>query len=256
MLELPRSARLAAWGGAVLRGDASPDDAVDAVVGDDTRHVVTGLSGADGEVGLALALGLLRVERAGGLALALPVPGDPRGLGGPAEFTTAAVDAGEAVVSAGSPDGTAYGLLPEVAALGSSGTMVRWHARPVRPVPLGALPGLREAEAELTAALREATEELVRLDVARWRPEVGEALLRLRSAPQEDGLGPGYSPRARRVLGTAQRVAAIAALATEEPGAAVSAGQMRLRSAALDRLAEASRRAVVAAVNSPLEPAG
>ncbi|NHC45403.1 hypothetical protein [Motilibacter aurantiacus] len=256
MLELPRSARLAAWGGAVLRGEVSPDDAVDAVVGEDTRHVVLGLPGADGEVGLALALGLLRVERATGLTLALPVPGDPRGLAGPPAFTAAAVEAGEAVVSAGSPDGTAHGLVPEVLALGSSGTLVRWHAQPARPVPFGSAPSLREADAELTVALREATEELVRLDVARWRPELAEALAQLRGNGQADPLGPGYSQRARRVLATASRVAAIARLAGEEPGAAVSAGQIGMRSAALGRLAAAGRRAVAAAVNSPLEPTG
>jgi hypothetical protein len=105
-------------------------------------------------------------------------------------------------------------------------------------------------------ALREATAELLALDVARWRPDVAAAIQRLRDTGRDadTALAPGYPARAHRVLATARRVGAIARLASDSSGAAVSAGEMSRRTAALVPLERASRHAMAAACNACLEP--
>ena len=64
-------------------------------------QVVTGLPDADGALPLGLALGTLRHLGISGVASALPAPGDPVGLRGPAAFNAAALEAGEAVLFEG-----------------------------------------------------------------------------------------------------------------------------------------------------------
>ncbi|RKS68031.1 hypothetical protein CLV35_3938 [Motilibacter peucedani] len=254
MPDLPRSVRLAAWGGAVLRATTSPDLALDAVVGDDTRHVVDGLPGSHDDpdgVGVALALGELRRLGVTGLALALPVPGDVAGLPGPPSFNEEALEAGEAVLTRGA---AAYALVPSVETARSSLVQVRWRVHAVEPARSTPLPSLAEADRELKEALSEATEELLRLDVARWRPEVLDTLARMRRRIDDASLPDDFAPRAERVLASARTVGAILSLARPDPGAAVSAGAIAMRLDVLDRLSAVTRRALVAAVNSPLEP--
>lgn len=250
---LPAAARLAAWGGAVLRGDASIDEAVDQVAAGELPelHDVQVPPAGDAGDALALAFGWLRRELVQGLRLVLPSPGDPGGLRGAPATVAAAVHAGQAVVTCGGP--VAYALVPEVAHLGSSGLRVSWSTYEVEQARAGDQGSLGEADRALQAGLSAATAELLRLDVARWRPEVAEALVALRSSAAPSPLPDGYSPRALRVLKSAQRIAAIVELAAPDPGAAVSATEVHQRSVALDDLARACRRAVVAAVNSVLE---
>ncbi len=260
---LPAAARLAAWGGAVLRGDASIDEAVDQVAAGDLPelHAVRVLAaedargrrvddGSDGDA-LVLTFGWLRRERVEGLRVVLSAPGDPGGVRGRPDAVAAAVHAGQAVVTYGGP--LAYALVPEIAPLGSSGLRVRWSTFEVDQVRAGDQLSLGEADRALQAGLSAATAELLRLDVARWRPEVAEAIAGLRSSAPPAALPAGYSPRALRVLTSAQRIAAIVDLAAPDPGAAVSASEVRQRSMALDDLARTCRRAMVAAVNSVLE---
>ncbi|PJE98344.1 hypothetical protein CUT44_06375 [Streptomyces carminius] len=255
MLEEPRSGRLTAWGNALFAGVVAPDDAVSRVVGDDAVHRVADLPGESGEVGLTLALGRLRALGVSGLRLALPAPGHPLGLSGPAEFNAAALDAGEAVVAVGA----ALGLVPEVAEAGPEGdvhTEVVWRCLAVRDAPPADVPSLGEAERELAEALREATEALTRLDVAGSGP-VAEAALRAYRARAEAGrrlLAPGYPPRAVRVLELAQRVGALVDIAYgPEHGGAVSAGAMAVRAEALRPVERTARRAKVAAYNAYVE---
>jgi hypothetical protein len=253
--EEPRSARLVAWGNAWFAGHASPDDTADAVRGDDESHVVRGLPGADG-VGLTLALGRLRALGATGLRLALPAPGHPLGLTGPAEFNARALETGEAVLAVGAP----WGLVPEALWHGADhqddGVLaVTWHALPANPGFPADVPALRDAERELAEGMRDATEALVRLDVAGAGPEVQRALARLRSrsAEPEELLAPGYPQRAVRVLQSARRVSALVALASVTEGAAVSASEMSQRAGALRPLERAARKARVAAYNAAVD---
>ena len=101
MTALPASAVLTAWLEAVRLGRAGPDDLASAVRGDAPRHLVVGLDGA------AFELHELPRRLDGPASLALPVPGDPLGLGGPQHLNFAAIAAGQAVLCGG------LGLVPE-----------------------------------------------------------------------------------------------------------------------------------------------
>lgn len=259
MLDVVRSARLVSWGNAALAGRVSLDTAAERIVDGDVVHRLVGLPQEPGPVSLPLALARLRgIGGISGLRLALPVPGDPSGLPGPVDFTVAAVAAGEAVLTVGHP---ALGLLPAAAPYAGPlgrGMSVRWDARPVSAGPAGvppAVPTLSEAERALKEALGDATEALIDMDLARWRPELAEWLHDLRADRAMAGvLAPGYPPRAAAVLGLARRVGGIAALAQTDDGASASAGQLTRRTAVLRELAAASRTAQVAAFNAVLEP--
>lgn len=249
---LPRSFQLAAWGGAALRGTTSLDEAVERIVGADVQHRVVDLPGEAAEVGLSLALGRLRALGVTGLRLVLPAAGDLAGLPGPAELNVLATEAGEVVLTDGA---VPLALVPVTEALGSSGTAVRWLVGTAGVARVGDLPSLAEAERELAATMREATEVLARLDVARADPAAARALDRLRSGcGEQDALSPDFPARALRVLALAVRVGAIAALADASGGGAVTAGELAARAEALRPLRRASRRALAAACNAPLEP--
>jgi len=300
-----RSGRLAAWGNALLGGFAAPDDVAEAVRSDGRRDPrggggARGTSGRGGagiadavaaafrpggdasdgprhvvrwdgdECGLTFALGRLRAEGVSGFRLALPVPGHPLGLTGPAEFNARAMEAGEAVLTVGGR--RALGLVPfeEWHGAGDSAedgvTVVVWECTEVRDAPPADVPTLREAERELAEALREATEVLTRLDLAGGGsgapgPQVQAALRIYRGGPvsSADGtlLAPGYPGEAARVLERARKVAALVTIAqTTGTGVAVSASEMTARSAALRPLERAARRAVVAAHNAAAERRG
>ena len=106
-LALPHSAVLAWWLTAWLRGHEQTDHVLDALA--DDVHLLEGGS----------ALDLLARSRASGASyagLALPVDGDPLGLGGPRDFSAAALEAGQAVVAGG------LGLVPHEA-----GDTVQWR---------------------------------------------------------------------------------------------------------------------------------
>ncbi|MYS35554.1 hypothetical protein K388_02566 [Streptomyces sp. KhCrAH-43] len=255
MLSEPRSGLLAAWGNALLAGLVSPDDAALAIVGEDAVHRVEGLPGEAGPVGLTFALGRLRALGVSGFRVALPVPGHPLGLSGPADFNTRALEAEEAVVTYGAP----YGLVPEVREAGPAGDVhvdVVWHCLAVREAPPADVPSLGEAERELAEALRDATALLSRLDVAGSGP-VAEAAVDAYRARAERGrevLAPGYPPRAVRVLELAQRVGLLISVAHENGhGGAVSASEMAARGEALRPVERVARRAQVAAYNAYVE---
>jgi hypothetical protein len=234
------SARLALWFSAWCRGLVSLDEARDRVVGQDAAHDVVGLPGREEGVPLILALGALRAERATGAGLALPVPGDPLGLAGPPPFNADALDAGEAVVLTG----TDLGLVPVRAGAG-----VVWRCLPAHE--RRQVPDLAEADTQLRAALPQAADALVALDVARWRPEVADELMALRSTA-DLVVPPGMLPRAQRMLVLAGRCRRIVALALEDDGGAVTATEADCRRSALLPLDHASRSALVAACSAPL----
>ncbi|MBB0231922.1 hypothetical protein [Streptomyces calidiresistens] len=263
MVEEPRSGRLAAWGNALLAGTVSPDEAVREVTDGDDVHRVIGLPGEDGPVGLSLALGRLRALGARGLRVALPAPGHPLGLSGPAEFNAAALEAGEAVIA----EGPALGWIPVVTRAGpGAGTAadrhvsVEWRCAPVRRAPPADVPSLGEAERELAEALRAATEALTRMGVAGAGPTARAELSAYRARAESAGrvLAPGYPPRAARVLELARRVGLLVGIANAsgEHGAAVSAGEIAARDAVLRPVERTARRARVAAYNAFVEQGG
>ncbi|GAA1923333.1 hypothetical protein [Nocardioides marmoribigeumensis] len=227
---------LSLWCDAWLHGAVSLDDAADHVASGDAVHLVDTGSGPEP---LIIGLGRLRALGAVSAGAALPVPGDPVGLAGPAGFNQAALEAEEAVLL----EGAGLGLVPE-----RVGSSVTWRALPATTRRQTIDPG--DADRELRAALPRAADRLAALDVARWRPEVADALLNLRREQHLD-LPPHVAARAARMLVLGLRCLDIVALASQDDGGSVTAAEAGQRRAALDDLASAARRAVVAATCAP-----
>jgi hypothetical protein len=231
---LPPSAVLAWWATGWLQGRVVPDLVLDAVAADGRLHV-----GQDGQSLLGL-LGELRAAGASGCGLALPVEGDPLGLGGPAELTGAAIGAGEAAVAA---DG-GLALVPDAGV-----EVVTWR---LHPAERRQLPDVGEADRALRRTTIDAAEALARLEVARWRPEAADLLSSSRREPLT--APDGVPPRCSDLAGRALAAEAIVEVALADDGAAVSAAEIALRRAALDPLERAARRALVAACSPEAWP--
>jgi hypothetical protein len=235
---LPRSALLALWLNAALRGSVGPDDFAEAVRTDDPQHLVVDL-GPGGP--LPLVELPATVARAGctAVALALPIAGDLLGLRGPSSFNTLAADAGEAVLLSG----TGLGLVPTVDA-----RTVLWQAGPAEDPPR-----LDEAEEgrQLRRVLVTATAELARLDVASWQPEIPDLLMNVHRRP-ELPLPPGTGPRAADDLERAVLCLDVVDLALRDEGGAVSTYEIGERRRCLTVLERAARRVVVAVCSDSL----
>jgi len=232
------SVRLSWWGTAWLRGHVVSDQLVDGVVGGDAVHLVAGADGADA---LVLGLGRLRSAGATGFGLALPVAGDPLGLGGPTAFNSAALAAGEAVVTSGAD----VGLVPDRVGASVTWTEHQAHWRQV--------PDVGEADRALRSALLGTADELARLDVARWRPEVADELIDLRHAHPVEA-PPGVPSRCLSLAGRGIQAMTIVELALVDDGGAVSASESEARRSALAGLERAGRRALVAACSPEAWP--
>ncbi len=251
----PRSALLAAWGCAWLAGDAALPELVDRVTVADDDHVVIGLAADD--LPLDAAAGQLRAAGVVRMRVVLPAPGDVSSLPPPGPFSTAALAASEGVLALRA-DGTGTGLVPTVTAHGSAfdGTVttVSWTAHQLPDPVADRGPWLHDAEHDLRRGVAAAAQALQDLDVARWRPEVGDALTDLRRearrALDDDDLPGGYPQRALELLGRARQLAGVLALARADPGGAVDTRETLAREAALRELGVLVRRARLAAYNA------
>jgi len=243
---VPDALRLGWWGTAWLRGDVVADLMLDAVIGADATHTVSGLAdlGLGGEPGraetLMAGLGRLRAEGATVIGTAFPVEGDPVGLGGPPAFNTGALEAGEAVVT-----DAGVGLTPV-----RVGAVIDWQAY---AAGRRQLPDVGEADRALRAALVESAQALADLDVARWRPEVADRLMNLRHRPALRG-APGVPQRCVELAARALQARDIVALALEDEGGALSAYEMSARRDALVPLDRAARRALTASGSPEVWP--
>ncbi|HUR51839.1 MAG TPA: hypothetical protein VMZ11_06935 [Mycobacteriales bacterium] len=251
----PRSALLACWTTAWLAGEVGLPEVTARAAAYDESHVISGLWVDD--LDLEQGLGRLRAEGVVTVRLVLPAPGDPLGLPGPGPFTQAALVAGEAVVAL-RHDGTGYGLVPTLHSHGSpldgTVTTVTWDAYTI--VTDGPDPGpfLHEAEHDLRVGVMEAARALTELDVARWDPDVAEALDDLRRAQRrgitDDELPGSWPARARDVLVRTRALATLVQLADHSMGGAVDTREAEARAAVLRDLARVVRRARVAAYNA------
>jgi len=243
---VPDALRLAWWGTSWLRGETVADLMLDAVIGDDATHTVSGLAalGLGGEADRAETLigGLsrLRAEGASLLGTAFPVEGDLLGLGGSAAFNLGALEAGEAVVS-----DAGIGLAPA-----RVGAVIEWQAY---AAARRQLPDVGEADRGLRGALLDAAQALADLDVARWRPEIADRLLNLRHRPALHG-APGVPDRCVDLAARGLQARDIVGLALEDEGGAVSAYEMSARRDALVPLDRAARRALTAAGSPEVWP--
>jgi hypothetical protein len=227
---LPRSALLATWLDAVRLGHTGPAELAEAVRGDDPRHLVAGLPGRE-----VAELHELPGLVPGPVSLALPVPGDPLGLGGPAPFNHVAMEVGEALVVGST------GLVPH-----HDARTVVWQAQPADPAPWV---DERESASELKLTLSTVTRRLVDLDVASWQPDIPDLLINLRHRSPLP-LPPGTDARRAESVERAVLCLDILELARSGEGGAVSAYEMDRRRAALDDLDRAARRALVGASTS------
>jgi len=235
--------RLAWWGTAWLRGHVVADHLIDAVVDQDATHLVAFPdSGAEP---LVTGLGRLRAAGADALGAAFPAEGDPVGLGGPAAFNTAALEAGEAVVAVDAAGFVVRGLVP-----GRVGAAVTWS---VVAAERRQLPDVGEADRALRSALPEAADALAALDVGRWRPEVADRLMDLRHRPALEA-PPGVPPRCVELAARGLQALEIVDLALEDDGGALTVLEAEGRRAALLPLGRAGRRALVAAASPEVWP--
>jgi hypothetical protein len=240
---LPASVRLAWWATAWLRGHVVADQLIDAVVGDDATHLLGGPETSP--EALVTGLGALRARGADAVGAALPTEGDLVGLGGPAAFNTAALEAGEAVLVLDAASFVLSGLVPA-----RVGAAVTW--RPA-PAERRQVPDLGEADRALRSSLLESAEALARLEVARWRPEVADRLMNLRHRPPVVS-PPGVPDRCADLAARGMQALEITDLALEDDGGALTAQDAEARRAAIAPLGRAGRRALVAAASPEVWP--
>jgi hypothetical protein len=241
-VSLPRSAQLAIWLNATLRGSVGPDDFAEAVRGNDPQHLVVDWTAGTTIPLVELPAAVLRAVGAGGegrASVALPIAGDLLGLRGPAAFNTLALDAGEAVVL----NDTGHGLVPTVDA-----RTVLWQTGPADATP--PVDGA-EAGRQLRQALVSTTAELTRLDVASWQPDIPDLLMNVRHRPDLP-LPPGIGPRAAEDLERAVLCLEIVDLALRDEGGAASSYEINERRRCLTDLDRAARRVAVAVCSDSL----
>jgi hypothetical protein len=251
------SARLAAWSTAYLGGSVAPDHLAEHAVAPGSLHRVVGLGtdvGGDAAVSLPLALADLRRQGAARAWVLWPVAGDVAGLPGTAEVKRFVLAAGQAVlvepVGARDAAGGTGAVVLVPSRVGDSSVL--WNVLHGDNARVAAT-ALADADQALKAALREATEALEELDVARTPADQADlvATLRERSLPLD--LPDGFPSRARALIDTTQRLSALLEVARSDDGAAVSRSEAALRGAALSDLARAVRHGFVAGVNALAE---
>ena len=186
MLTTSASVRFTVWTNAMLTGACDPDTAAQKILGDDVGHHVAGLAGHPEPATLPVALNLLRAAGATQAHLALPSRVTRSGWPDHRPSTRRRSRPARPSYSPGAE----LGLVPAYV-----GPAVQWTVMPATsPLPAD----LGEADRGLRMALIDAAESLAALDVARWKPEVADALIDIRriGSGRNDDLAPATS-RAR-----------------------------------------------------------
>lgn len=278
------SATLAVWANAWLAGSAAPDDVLDALSHWAPRHSVTAYDlAAAGHTGLPWpdltdsgTVALLQTVRmsagrpgpAPALSVALPVPGDVRGLPAGTQFQRDALSAGEAVIVTDPRDpASAVGLVPDFEYedagedLGVDAPLcaLSWTVYSVPGMARTDCVDLGAAEFDLRSAVRSAADTLGALragvagaDVADPRGLVEQVL----ESAQAHRL-PEHAPvRAVRVLENAAHVDAIITVSSGlMPIGLQSSSELRIASDALRPLSGVVRDARLAAISEILRSA-
>ncbi|MFM9035003.1 MAG: hypothetical protein ACKOQ4_12110 [Mycobacterium sp.] len=273
------SVSLSVWANAWLAGQAAPDDVLDALSAWAPTHSVTAYDAvAAGRTGLpwpdiddAGTMSLLQTvrtastPRGGGwprrpaVTLALPVPGDVRGLPVGSQFQTDALEAGEAVLVS-AEDGSAIGLVPTAESGDedplSPQTSLLWSVYSLQGLPSGDHIDLGEAEYALRSAVRSAAETLDGLKLVAGQDDPRGLVEEVLQANCHHQI-PDHAPaRAVRVLSTAAHVDAIITVSSDvAPIATQSASQAHIADAALRPLSAVVRAARSAAVGAILQSA-
>lgn len=295
------SVSLAVWANAWLAGAAAPDDVLDALSNWAPRHYVTaydsvaasrtGLPWPDLDgTGTVSLLQTLRTAAGAGcdappFAVALPVPGDVRGLPAGTQFQRDALTAGEAIVLTGPADGrpdgehraarTTIGVVPDFEHDDDHDDDDRdfEHDDPHRPglctlswtvysvidVPRAPHIDLGEAEYELRVAVRAAADALGALRAGAAGGDVEDPRALVEEILDSAGRHrlPGHAPtRALRVLENAAHVDAIITVSSGLiPIGLHSSSEVRIAGDALRPLTSVVRSARIAAVDAILRSA-
>lgn len=239
----------ASWGSAWLAGAVSFDDVLDAVGRRERNRPGPGFEAVDlSPVGTALS----DFRRAGAsvLLLALPVPGDVRGLAGSAAFRAQAIASGEAVFGAG------YGV---TIALGqnvptSAGREVVWHRTEIADVPSDPI-SMAEAEHDLAEAIRDTASLFAQRGAATWLTDIAPALSDARRSSEKLNLPPSHPQRGVRLVAQAERLSAVLGVVDADDSGELTSHAANERRIALAPLRVAVRRALLAGYNSPAEVA-
>lgn len=274
------SVSLSVWANAWLAGRAAPDDVLDALSDWAPAHSVTAYDAvAAGRTGLPWpdiagtgAMSLLQTVRTAAgtrstgawasrpsLALALPVPGDVRGLPAGGQFQADALETGEAVLI-GAADGTAIGLVPTFEcdddADGIPRTTLLWSVYSLPEFTVVDHPDLGEAEYALRSAVRSAAEALDGLSLSAGGDDPRGLVEEIVAANRHHRI-PEHAPeRAVRVLSTAAHVDAIITVGSEGvPVSTQSASEARIADSALRPLSSVVRTARSAAISAILNSA-
>jgi hypothetical protein len=278
------SATLAVWANAWLAGTAAPDDVLDALSAWAPRHLVTAYdSEAARRTGLpwpdlndAGAVSLLQTMRTAAgpgsagptVTVALPVPGDVRGLPPGTQFGRDAIAVGEAlIVTDPRTPTTSVGLVPdfefdeatEDAEFDPEVSALSWTVYSAPETPQAPHIDLGEAEYELRSAVRAAADALGALragaagaDVDDPRGLVEQVLESTRGHRIPD-LAPN---RAIRVLENAAHVDAIITVSSGlMPIGLQSSSEVQIASDALRPLVNVVRAARMAALSAILHAA-
>jgi hypothetical protein len=287
------SVSLSVWTNAWLAGQAAPDDVLDALSDWAPAHSVTAYDAvAAGRTGLPWpdmdgtgAMSLLQTIRKAigprdadmrsaspSIALALPVPGDVRGLPPGTQFQADALETGEAVLVR-SADGTAIGLVPTFECAEDdtgydagydeshdegtiSVTALLWSVYSLPGYPMSDQMDLGEAEFALRSAVRSAAEALDGLRLVAGAEDPRTLVDEVLQATRHHRI-PDHAPdRAVRVLNTAAHVDAIVTVSSGVASIGTqSSSQAHIADAAMRPLASTVRAARSAAVNAILQSA-
>jgi hypothetical protein len=235
---VPAAARLGCWLNAWIAGRTSADEAITGITAG--RETVS-FRGLEPELDLppAMMLGEIRRRAVTRVTVALPVPGDLTGLGGPSQFNVGALDAGQAVLLTG----VGLGMVPD-----SRPGTTTWVAAPADPPHY--LPDVATADRELKEGLISAADALARLDIASWSPDAADALMNLRAPASFDAPMTFGSAVAARLVSSALRCVEIVRMAFSDEGGALTAAESSSRREALIPLRHAAHAALVAACSS------
>jgi len=261
------SATLTIWAAAWLAGDHAPDDVLDALLAWAPRQYVVAGDPVTADrigigeppspsAGLTVLLKTLRTAMAAPSAeirLLLPIPGDVRGLPAGTTFAAEVAAAGEGVLL-GTPGMEGVGLAPQWTEDEALGWTV--HSVPV-PTTNGVEFTLGEVEYSMSEAVREAAEAMARLRGGATGVGAAEdprAQVEAELAAYARHRYPKSAPlRARRVLNTADHVAAILTVAQREPSRTpVSASGVREQEDLLRPLWTIIRHARLVAVRAAI----
>ncbi|MEU8899814.1 hypothetical protein [Nocardia sp. NPDC048505] len=230
------SATLTVWAGSWLAGCSAPDDVLEALHAWAPRHTIAAgdpITGgrtdlpwsAHGNTAGSGVMALLKVireamaEPGAQLRLVLPVPGDVRGLPVGTEFAADAVEAEQGLLI-GVPGRQGTGLIPHLADDGA----LQWtvYTAPIPAAPVDEMP-LGEAEYTMREAVRDAADALMKLHTtaAGAADSDPRELIEAELAAYSRHDYPESIPlRAKRILDSADHVAAILTVAQREPASA------------------------------------